>query len=101
MEKLSDHPIANITQALETAEQRLGVSPILTPDYFVNPNVDELSVITYIGSINAAHPSGPPEPERPPSFFQVNMSAHAYIYRERERERKKEIERERKKERKK
>lgn len=40
--------LANATRGCETAEKEMGISQVLAPEDMVNPEVDELSVMTYI-----------------------------------------------------
>eukprot|EP01117_Protostelium_nocturnum_P011024 TRINITY_DN39_c0_g1_i3.p1 TRINITY_DN39_c0_g1~~TRINITY_DN39_c0_g1_i3.p1 ORF type:complete len:949 (-),score=332.40 TRINITY_DN39_c0_g1_i3:144-2990(-) len=40
--------LANATRGCETAEKDMGISQVLAPEDMINPEVDELSVMTYI-----------------------------------------------------
>jgi filamin len=38
----------NATEAMDLADSWLGVPKLLTPEEIVNPNVDEMSMMTYL-----------------------------------------------------
>ena len=43
-----DEALSNVNSAMNLAEQRLRIPKILSPEFFVNPYVDELSMMTYL-----------------------------------------------------
>jgi len=43
-----ENALANATDAMQRAEDWLGVPQVITPEEITNPNVDELSVMTYV-----------------------------------------------------
>lgn len=40
--------LRNVTRAMKTAEEKLGIPQILSPEFFISPHVDELSMMTYL-----------------------------------------------------
>ncbi|XP_071507587.1 filamin-A-like [Diadema antillarum] len=46
--------LQNATEAMKLAESWLGVPQVITPEEITNPNVDELSVMTYVSYFPAA-----------------------------------------------
>ena len=44
----------NATEAMNLADSWLGVAQLLTPEELVNPNVDELSMMTYLAQFREA-----------------------------------------------
>ena len=51
----------NLTRAMNIAEQKLGVEPVLKPDEMADPNVDDLNVVTYISRFQNAQAIPLPE----------------------------------------
>ena len=46
--------VRNATEAMNLADSWLGVAQLLTPEELVNPNVDELSMMTYLAQFREA-----------------------------------------------
>ena len=44
--------LSNVTKAMGLAEQRLRIPKILSPEFFVNPYVDDLSMMTYLSQFS-------------------------------------------------
>ena len=44
----SDVTLHNVTKVMDTAEQKLGVPQLISPEDLCNPHVDELSMMTYL-----------------------------------------------------
>ena len=50
-------PIQNVSEGMDFAKKRLGVEPNLLAEEFVNPDIDPLSVMTYISRYRSAKPT--------------------------------------------
>ena len=46
--------VRNAREAMTLADSWLGVAQLLTPEELVNPNVDELSIMTYLAQFRDA-----------------------------------------------
>ena len=55
-EIMQNPPVQNVTKAMGFAKDRLGVVANLSPDDFCNPDIDPLSVMTYISRFRSAKP---------------------------------------------
>ena len=53
----------NLTRAMNIAEQKLGVKPVLKPHEMADPNVDDLNVVTYISRFQYAQARSIPLPK--------------------------------------
>ncbi|XP_063687121.1 filamin-B-like isoform X2 [Bolinopsis microptera] len=47
-----NNAVENITSAMQTAEEELSIPALLAPDDMANPEVDELSIMTYVSCFN-------------------------------------------------
>ena len=54
--------LQNLTAAMQTAEETLGVKPVIKPSEMADPNVDELNILTYISRFQYTKPT--PQPGR-------------------------------------
>jgi len=50
----AEDKVRNATEAMNLADSWLGVAQLLTPEELVNPNVDELSMMTYLAQFREA-----------------------------------------------
>merc|ERR1719430_1501369 len=50
----TENKVRNATEAMNLADLWLGVAQLLTPEELVNPNVDELSMMTYLAQFREA-----------------------------------------------
>ncbi|CAM9490134.1 unnamed protein product [Lampetra fluviatilis] len=55
-------PVDNAREAMQQADDWLGVPPVIAPEELVDPNVDEHSVMTYLSQFSKAKlkPGAPP-----------------------------------------
>eukprot|EP00045_Choanoeca_perplexa_P015610 m.198314 g.198314 ORF g.198314 m.198314 type:complete len:186 (-) comp17040_c0_seq2:21-578(-) len=63
LDSLSDNGLENNKLALAKGEE-VGIPAIISPEDLSNPNVDELSVMTYVAGAYTLKPAGPDAPPR-------------------------------------
>ncbi|KAK6750425.1 hypothetical protein RB195_002418 [Necator americanus] len=63
-----ENALENTEKAMQIAQNRLGVEPLITPGELIHPEIDEMSVMTYLSQFPAAkldHVKRPVQPEEP------------------------------------
>ena len=86
-----DERLSNVTKAMGLAEQRLRIPKILSPEFFVNPYVDDLSMMTYLSQFSRPGSPGEartmeivnealPEGQKVSNFNEVNAFEEGLFY---------------------
>ncbi|KAK6026237.1 Filamin/ABP280 repeat protein [Ostertagia ostertagi] len=87
-----EHALENTQRAMQIAQDRLGVAPLITPGELIHPEIDEMSVMTYLSQFPVAKldqvarkPEPPAEPiasgflEGLDQFPKINMPSEFVV----------------------